>query len=230
MSPRVLLTRSESGALVAGLQAAGCEVISVPLVERRIVPAAAQRCADAVAAPDVLLLTSSAAVEAIGKQHAALQPARVAAVGDAVARARAFGWQVDVVLESGSTEALQAALGDLGGRTLLFPSAGDVPGGAIDALQATGAVVHRVVVYEDVEPANVAARIAAAGSIDLVVLFAPHAARRLAGHTDARPPAITVGPSTTLEARAQGFAIGAVASGPSPDAMLSAARAALGLG
>jgi uroporphyrinogen-III synthase len=141
---------------------------------------------------------------------------RVAAVGDATARAlAAAGWRVDVVGRGPGAVALAATLSaaaDLAGARVLFPAASRAADGLASALAEAGAHVHRVDAYRTVargpDPALVRRDLAA--GVDVLTFASPSAVEALAASLDALPGRNTAGPTAGLAGALAGCAVAAI--------------------
>lgn len=226
MATRVLVTRAadEAGPLCDRLRAIGCAPVEVPLVA--IVP-----CAWAVPVGifDWLVLTSAAAVDAVAGRP--LRARRTAAVGPATAaRARDRGLKVDLVPLRATGADLAAALGDLRGRTVLYPRAEVATPGTTEALRGAGAELTEIVAYRNAVPPDAAERLTRALPVDFVTLLSGSAARRLAdaltraGKTLGKARIVAIGPSTAAAARAAGLEVHAVAATHTVEAVAEAVQ------
>lgn len=200
---KVLFTRSgpRAGDLAAKVAAHGGEPYELPVTE--VEPAGdpgaiAEACARLAAGElDWLVFASANAVEYFVRDArdylGDLEPvrsARLAAVGRRTAAVLAeYGLRTDVVPEHGDAEALAAAVAAAAGSAsrVLVPRAQEGRSELITALQAHVAEVVPLTVYRTVETGAADARIAAglaalrAGSIDVVLLFAPSQVHALLG-------------------------------------------------
>ncbi len=237
---RVAVTRpaERAAALVAALEALGAEVLAAPAVA--VAPPESYAALDAALAAaaryDWLALTSAAAVDAVAERLAALgaplagAPPRVAAVGEATARAaRARLGRVDLVPAVHAADALADAMPLVRGARVLFPCADRARDALPTVLRARGAAVDRVVAYRTVDaPPDALAAVAdcaAAGSLDAVLVASPSAAGalvRACGAATGRLRAVCIGPTTADACRALGVPVAAVAAQPTDAALVDA--------
>jgi uroporphyrinogen-III synthase len=220
-------------------EAAGATVRGVPClaVSPRQVPALAARLAQA----DWLLLTSPAAVRTLAAQspEGTLPPSlRLAVVGPATrAAATAQGWPVALEADQADGAGLVAALAShvsLRGVRLLWPRSALADAAPVAALQAAGATVDAPALYDNVAPADLAARVAAAaaeGVPDWIVLASGSAFHHLrAAWPDPafwqRVSLAAIGRLTAGAVAESGLRITATAEAPTPQAVLAAIRAA----
>jgi uroporphyrinogen III methyltransferase/synthase len=176
-----------------------------------------------------LLLTSGNAVRFVAERLAGLglPPARtldgvrVGTVGPATSAAvRDHLPGVPVSLEPEadfSAEGLAAALGDVAGQAILFPSSDKARDVLPETLAARGAAVDVVVAYSTRVPADLGPRLAAslAEGIDLVTFASPSAVEGFVaglGRAAEGTPCAVIGPVTERAARAAGLAVEAVAA------------------
>lgn len=180
---------------------------------------------------DWMVFTSATAPAFVAERLAAIGSPRsfprIAVIGPSTARAvEARLGTPDVVASTHTATAMagELAAGGVSGR-VLFPAADIASPDLADGLRAAGADVHTVTAYRTGPGAGGAALAAAVedGEVDVVLLASPSAARGLAGATADRVPAIVcIGPSTAVEARANGFAVAAVAADHTRDGLLRA--------
>lgn len=180
-----------------------------------------------------LFVTSASAVEQLQLHGVRVPPAtRIAAVGPATARAVARTGADVAFVPSGQSSA--AALSaqwcaerspEDTGRSLVVRS--DLASAAIsDELQVRGFAVDVCIAYRTVG-VDLAPPVAAAlraGDIDVVLLTSLSVARELRRQVGALPPAVrvaSIGPGTTRDARAIGFAVAHTARTQSVDALLA---------
>jgi uroporphyrinogen III methyltransferase/synthase len=220
-------------------EAAGATVCSVPClaVRPRQLPALAARLAQA----DWLLLTSPAAVRALAAQAPEwiLPPSlQLAVVGPATrAAATAQGWPVALEADQADGAGLVAALASrvaLRGVRLLWPRSALADPASVAALQAAGAAVDAPTLYDNVAPADLAARAAAAaaaGEPDWIVLASGSAFRHLrAAWPDPsfwrRVKLAAIGRLTAGAVAESGLRTTATAEAPTPQAVVAAIRSA----
>lgn len=212
----------EARPLREALAAAGFGCVCVPMGVRVALPFAWPP-----AQIDVLLLTSPAAVRALGPS-AGLSPARVAVVGETTAvTAVSLGWSPTHI---GSSDGAQLVddLGTLHGQVVVWPRAQDAAPGTADALRRAGAVVDERIVYRNDAPSDLHARLSAAAPWSAAVLLAPSAVRRFAAHPAAHAaPVVAWGPTTAQAATDAGLWLGATCERPAADALPDAVRRAL---
>jgi len=227
---RVLIARPHDQAidLVAALAAAGLQPLVVPAIAIEPVEPGGEldRAILELHRYAWVVVTSANGVAAIdqararvGRDTAGLGATRFAAVGRATADAlRAAGFRVDHQPPHSSADALAGSIPLRHGDRVLVPRTDLADDRLPDALRARGAEVDSVVAYRTVEapPASRAllAEALAGGRIDLVVLTSGSTARGLLAlggpeHAEAvrHIPAICIGPRTTADARALGFAV-----------------------
>ncbi|MEX2467240.1 MAG: uroporphyrinogen-III synthase [Gemmatimonadota bacterium] len=157
---------------------------------------------------DWVVFTSARAVDALGNGQGVSERLRVAAVGEATARAlREAGWRVAVTGASdaeGLVEALARAT-ELDGLRVLFPAASLAGSTLEDELERRGARVDRIEAYRTMitppDPARVRAE--SARGVDVVTFASPSAVASLEGTlADAWPGVFAgvvfaaIGPST----------------------------------
>lgn len=195
---------------------AGFEPVEVPLVERVWQVDAV---ADAARAPfDIVLLTSASAVDVFGTAvPRGLPGARYAVVGPATARRLVeFGWSPDVIPERATAADLVAALGDLGGRRVLYPRADLASPGAAHLLRQGGAAVVEVVAYVNTAPLGHRRALLEVLPVEATTLLSGSAAERLlhAVAPDALPALgkiVVIGPSTRQAVERGGLRVDAQA-------------------
>lgn len=231
---RVLVTREAEDAegLVGLLAQAGHVPVLAPMIAREAVPlpdALLRHGWGAALTPDVLLLTSASAVAGLPDPlPEGFAPGRVCCVGPATATAaQARGLRVDLVPERGTGADAVAALGDLRGRTVLWPRAAQSVAATTRALLAAGAHVIDLVVYRTVPHPHAALLLQRAGPVDVVTLTAPSIARAYAaaraqapGH--GAPPVVSLGPTTTAACEALDLQVRAEAGLPTLEALVAA--------
>lgn len=206
---RVIVTRPEenAGPLVERLVALGFEPVSCPLVVLETIPEPA---AVDVAGYDWVIVTSrTGAAELARRAHGQLP--RIAAIGPGTAaELAAHGLAVALVPEVSTQEGLVAAFPRPAGR-VLFAGAEAARRIIVDQLNADFVALYRTV------PAAPAAGLPAG---DLVVVASPSAARVLgdawsgaagasaaAAPVGGRPLVVSIGPQTSLAARAAGLEV-----------------------
>ena len=244
----VVVTRpvDQAGPVRRALEAAGARVLLVPataIVGPGDGAAALRRATERLREFDWIVFTSANAVDRLLQEVVdvrALGGARLAAVGRATAEALArHRLLADLVPGKATAEGLVEELpgpatGDgtregAGGR-VLYPKAAEARPTLGDGLRAKGWDVQEVEAYRTV-PADPPAPgvVERLVSADAVVFAAPSAIdaylsmRDAGGRPLAVPPLVAcIGPVTAEAARGRDLAVGAVASRPSPDALVDA--------
>lgn len=206
---RIIVTRpaGQADELLDRLQAAGHEVVHVPLI-------AVEPLSDDpidVTDYDWVVITSANGARELRRRMVG-HPRRVAAIG--AATAAAFGG-ADLVPEISTQEGLLAELPRPAGR-VLFAAAEGARRLLPDTLGADTVPLYRTVRL-DVPPFDG----------DLVVLASPSAAQAL-GRLGLRLPVVTIGPETTRAARAVGIAVAAEATTHDTAGLVAAVVEALG--
>ncbi len=162
LNKRIVVTRAkdQSASLIAKLREDRALVLYLPLID--IVPSANGYCPERLTDYDWLVLTSVNAVRHFGaclnaaeKSYADLRQCRVAAIGEATARAlRNTGVEVHVVPETHVSGPLIEALLNSEprpeGKRVLLPQGNLSKSDIADALEAKGMSVTPVVCYETV--------------------------------------------------------------------------------
>jgi uroporphyrinogen-III synthase len=205
---------------------------------------------------DWVVLTSAAGVEALGRSPSPLRGViskshphrrfsaqgrgeglklgpRWAAVGQATARAlRAAGIEPSLIPDESNGLGLANAIPDVASKRVLLVRASAASADLPERLRERGATVDEVAVYLTIEgPASSSASLKAAlADPDLAaIVFASGSAVRgfvaLGGST--RWPAVTIGPRTTREAKAQGFRVVAEAAIQNAEALAAAVISAI---
>lgn len=232
--PTALVTRAreDAGSLCDALGARGFAACLAPLLRREVDAVGLRDALSAHPTPDVLLLTSPASAAAVAANAPdGFAPAVVAAVGPGTERAaQRRGLRVDVVSEAGTGVGLVAALGDLAGRTVLYPRARVATAATAEALDTAQAKVIDVVAYDNRPSPEADAALAAAWPVDVVTLLSSSAARRLVAALERigspLPAAVVViGPSTRATATELGLNVVAEAQEPTVEAVAEAAAA-----
>lgn len=220
---RILIPRAEGhgGPLADAVRARGHVAVEIPVVELTY-DIDAVRVALAAHPEATLVLTSPAAASAV---VAALggQPHRgpIVAVGSGTAsRLRP---NAAALVGSATARALAEALPIRPDEVLLWPHAESPTPGTREALASRGALVE-VTAYTNHAPPGLPELLAAATPIDLVIVTAASIARRLARAWPgaARPPVVSIGPSTTEAAREVGLVVVGEAAPPGVDGLLRA--------
>ena len=233
----ILVTRAEDDAerWAEALRTQGARPVILPCLVCEPIEdqATAARLATAMTTANWLVFTSVRGVESFARLHPApLDPViRFAAVGAATGAAVRERFGRDALLGrdwTGAGLAVELV------RQVTQPAADVVvagaAGGRIDveaALAAAGIRVTRVDVYRTVPapPEGDRANLAALG-VDDILLASPSAVRGLVNRATiaAAMRVITIGPTTTAEARALGLTVAAEARRPTLEGMLEAMR------
>jgi uroporphyrinogen-III synthase len=149
----------------------------------------------------------------------------VFAVGDRTAHAAREAGFGEVASADGDVEALAALIVERSARidgAVLHPGALEPAGDLISPLVAAGLTARRVAVYETVERDPSPATLSELGTLAVVLLHSPRAARRLARMLEAHPApslrALCLSPSVAgaLGAAEQEGRLASVASAPHP--------------
>lgn len=242
----VLVTRAPEQAsdLIGLLQAAGAEAVSLPTVA--FFPPVDARPLDRAIAEigsyAWVAFTSSNAVHAFFERvkepvAESLRGVRVAAVGPKTAEALAR-WGVDpgLVAAKGNAASLADGLSRIcrPGDRVLYPRAERVSDDLAGRLMARGIQVEDPIAYRTVPPAGNAFEVAGRlkdGTIHWITAMSGSAIRHL--HAMLPEPEwirnariATIGPKTSAEARALGYAVAAEAAEPSAAALVQAIVAA----
>jgi uroporphyrinogen III methyltransferase / synthase len=190
---RVIVTRARASAepLAQRLEELGFEVVRCPLIE--LEPAGPDEVD--VEGYDWVVVTSRPGAEELARRRRGELP-RVAAIGPGTAAAlRGHGIEPALVPDVSTQDGLVAELPDDPGR-VLFAGAEDARPHLEQALAADKVVLYRTRELTPQEPPRG----------DLVVLASASAARAYAA-LGLGTPAVSIGPETTREARAQGVAV-----------------------
>ena len=248
---RVLITRAaeDCTAWALRLADAGAVPLMLPCIECHPIrdPAVEARLAAVLPNTDWLVLTSRRGAEALNELIASIQwssshkqamgAVRIAVVGPATAaRAAALPGHVELVAPTGTAaslaEALAARLRDpaaTGARRAqprcliaVAENAGDV---LEDTLEQAGGDCTRINVYRTT-PARPQGKKQALSELgaDKILLASPSAVTGLLNRLemDTAAEIVTIGPSTTLTARAAGLTVTTEAARPSLDALMEA--------
>ncbi len=184
---RVVVTRAkeQSGELIAMLEGAGAEVVSVPAIET--VPpedkSGIDRGIENLSSYDYAVFTSANSVRflllrmsELGKGPEELRRLRIVAVGPKTAQAlEKSGLKADVIPDEFVAEGAVSALSGegVGGRKFLYPRAETARDVLPDALRKAGAAVDVAVAYRTVAPKGLGGIIkdALAGDMPTVITF-----------------------------------------------------------
>ena len=229
---RVLVTRTrqQSSALAGLLRREGAVPVELPTLE--LVPVATDADLEAVTrrleARDYAwtLFTSTNAVDFVlayiertGRDARVFAGSRLAALGAATATAlRTRGLRADLVASEYTSDGLLASLQDVDvtGARVLLPRAGGGSRGLVEGLQARGATVDELVLYESRPPADAdpeALELIRRGEIDVATFASSSSVRNLAtllgpGFDRLRDTLVAcIGPVTAATAREQGLTV-----------------------
>ncbi len=209
---RVIVTRprEQGRALAERLEALGLEVVLCPLLT--LEPAGPDEID--VTGYDWVVVTSPRGAHELARRRRGDLP-RLAAIGPGTAAAlREHGLEPTVVPQVSTQEGLVAELPQRPGR-VLFAGAADARPYLVEALGADTVVLYRT---RELRPA-------AQPEGDLVVLASASAARAFAA-LELDLPAVSIGPETTREARAQGVQVVAEAARHDLDGLVDAVAGA----
>jgi uroporphyrinogen-III synthase len=225
---KVVVTRPDpqSQGLVAGLEALGAVVASVPLVAIAPVddPAALDAAAGALPIYDWVVFTSANGVRAFGERLSARERTpRVGVVGPPTAEAaRELGVEPAFV-GRGAAESLAEGLELTDGARVLLLQA-DLAGPELaTALRQRGATVDALTAYRTVSRGPTHTGRASLDEADAIVLASGSAARSLAGTGWTGDALVAcIGPKTASVAREVGLRVGLVADETSADGIIRA--------
>jgi len=195
---RVVVTRPEGQVerLTARLEAIGCEVVHCPLID--------------AAHYDWVVVTSPNGAAELARRLES-PPRRLAAIGPGTAESlRAVGLGVDLVPRISTQEGLLAELPRPAGRVLLAAAEG-ARRLLVDELDADFLPLYRTIELLPAQPPDG----------ELVLLASPSAARAFAA-TEARIPAVVIGPQTAAAARQEGIEVVGEAESHDLDGLVSA--------
>jgi uroporphyrinogen III methyltransferase/synthase len=220
------------------MAALGADVVELPAI--RIVPridsAEARDAVGAIHSYSLICLTSPngvrllfEALDAAGLDARALASATVAAIGPGTAAAlTGRGIRPDVVPERSVTEALVEAMSgvDVAGRPVLVARAAQARDVLPEALEARGAKVDVVALYETVAEEPDPEAIEAARSADYVTFTSSSTVRNfmaaIGGRFPGRARVVSIGPVTSETAREAGLKVDAEADRHDPDGLVEA--------
>ena len=206
MKAIVTRPRAQAKPLVEALEQAGVAVVECPLIE---IERTSDEPIDA-AGYDWLIVTSPNGAEELVRRGRNLP--RIAAVGPGTAETlRSHGLEPAFVPVESSQEGLLREFPRPAGR-VLFAAAEGARRRPIEELQADFVTLYRTRLLQPEPPAG-----------DVVVLASGSAARAYAG-IGGRAPAVTIGPETTLAARAVGLEVAAEAATHDLDGLVAAVR------
>jgi len=198
--------RAQAKPLVEALEQAGVVVVECPLIE---IERTSDEPIDA-AGYDWLIVTSPNGAEELVRRGRNLP--RIAAVGPGTAETlRSHGLEPAFVPAESSQEGLLREFPRPAGR-VLFAAAEGARRRPIEELQADFVPLYRTRLLQPEPPAG-----------DVVVLASGSAARAYAA-MGGRAPAVTIGPETTLVARAVGLEVAAEAATHDLDGLVAAVR------
>ena len=206
MKAIVTRPRAQAKPLVEALEQAGVVVVECPLIE---IERTSDEPIDA-AGYDWLIVTSPNGAEELVRRGRNLP--RIAAVGPGTAETlRSHGLEPAFVPAESSQEGLLREFPRPAGR-VLFAAAEGARRRPIEELQADFVPLYRTRLLQPEPPAG-----------DVVVLASGSAARAYAA-MGGRAPAVTIGPETTLVARAVGLEVAAEAATHDLDGLVAAVR------
>lgn len=230
---RVVVTRfeMEDGPLATALRKAGAEPLVVPLIGINPVQSDDTTTSRPLAGFDWIAFTSANGVRMFwarleSSERAAFRNHRaIAAVGPATARAvAALGATSALTAPEFVAESLVDALGDVHGKTILWPRAAGARSVLSDTLRARGADVVEQILYDTVArtvPEETRSHILEA---DAITFTSPSAVRAFVacfGVTVA-PRIVCIGPVTATAAREEGLPVSQVAGVFTLDGMVGA--------
>jgi len=201
----VLLTRPEgrNEELAERLRREGLTVVVEPLVAVEPLETGPVD----VSGYDWVVVTSATGARLL-RERMLGRPRRIAAVGEATAAA--WGEPVDLIPARSSQDGLLAELTSPAGRVLLAAAEG-ARRLLVDELDADFVALYRTV---ERRPPSLP-------EAGLAVVASPSAARSLARHAEP-PPVVSIGPETTLAARAAALRVAAEADSQDTDGLAAA--------
>jgi uroporphyrinogen-III synthase len=230
-APRVLVTRAaeDAEALSHLLAVRGYQPVRVPLLSRQWRIDEVVRAAISHPDVDIIVVTSGVAADVIAAAApGAWLEARFAAVGPATAqRLRQHGLPVHVTPSRATGSSLVQALGDLRGRSVLYPRSAAAPPLVAEALRAAGATVFDIIAYTNEAPPDHEQAVRAAVPVDATTVLSGSAGLRLADalrseHYADLGRVVCIGPSTAAVCRTAGLPVHTVASQHTLGGLLSA--------
>jgi uroporphyrinogen-III synthase len=184
--------------------------------------------------PDIVLVTSSVTAAIVAAAAPRAWPdARWAAVGPSTARRlEELGLPCHVVPERATAADLVHALGDVAGRTVVYPHADLAHPRTRDELGERGAEVHTAVAYRNELPDGAGKALLDALPVHATPVLSGSAAQRLAELVPAERHGelgaiVAIGPSTEAVARSVGLPVARVASPHTLGGVLQALAKAL---
>jgi len=247
---RIVVTRrpGQASTLVDLLRERGAVVVEVPAIDV-VAPEDTAPLDDALEHLERyqwVVLTSANAVNALLRRIAilGLEPrlsargTKLASVGSATTAALRASFPADRVSLEPASDFRAAGLVEafarqrLGGARMLVPSSSRARGELSAALAALGADVDVVTAYRTIDPPDLRSRVEAclAEGFDLAAFASPSAVDAFAsaaGGQAAGMPAVAIGPTTALAARAAGFDVRATAHPSTAQGLVAAAETVL---
>jgi uroporphyrinogen-III synthase len=234
---KILLTRTAEGNIqwAARIEALGGQVVSIPCISCETIrdPATAAALEQALDGADWLVCTSRRGIQAVTELIPASIPdsIRIAAVGrmTQIEAAARFG-RCDLVGETGNSDGLARKLaevlsgeGPTTGINLVAATAKPAVYSLEEQLEPLGIIVHRVIIYRTVPAAEKKNKQSLVSmNLNAVVLASPSAARGLINVAElpANIQVISIGPTTTRQARSLGIEVTAEAGYPDLESIL----------
>ncbi|GAB5603382.1 uroporphyrinogen-III synthase [Thermus sp. FJN-A] len=224
----VLLTRGKDRELLGRLAALGVEAAEVALLEQVDLPGLGELPRRLLEPWDYVAVTSKEGAKRLlwAWERAGKPPLKVAAVGEGTAEVLRAGGLAPAFVPPRAT-AQDLARGFPRAERVLFV-AGDLAGRDLEeGLRARGVRVERQEVYATRERALSPEERGLLERAQVVAFFSPSGVRAFARHTERRPRAAAIGPSTAQEARRLGFPV-VEAENPGLEGLWQALRKALG--
>jgi uroporphyrinogen III methyltransferase/synthase len=242
---RIVVTRARAQAsgLARRLAGMGAEVIETPAIriEPRPVEGEVAQAAREIGSFDLVCVTSPNgaallldAVEAVGGDARSLAGVEVAAIGPGTAAELARrGIQADVVADVSTAEGLLEALVgyELDGERVLVARAAEARDALPSGLDARGALVEVVAMYDTVAEQLDKEELAAVARADLVTFTSSSTVRFFVDSVGALPNGarvVSIGPITSETARSLGLEVHAEASRHDIDGLVDAVLAEAG--